>query len=295
MNEIIEKENINIEDKIYKINGVEVMLDSDLAELYHCKNGTKEINQAVKNNPDKFPERYSWVLSDKEKSDLWSKFLTANISAMSRTNPRVFTEQGVYMLATILKTKVATEVSIRIIDTFVKMRHYINYTQDLLPHKILLIESKLDEHSKKIDKLFDKFDSKVIAKDYVFFYGEYYDAYSLVQNILKLAKKNLVIVDGYADKSVLDIIKDLKVNVKIITKPNKLLKKNLIKQYNKQYNNLQVIYNDTFHDRYFILDEKVVYHCGTSLNKIGRRTFSISLISDKNICKSIIKEVKNIE
>ena len=147
MNKIIEKEKVFIEDKIYNINGVEVMLDSDLADLYHVE--TKRINEAVKNNPDKFPERYSWVLSNREKSNLWSKFSTANISTMSRTNPRVFTEQGVYMLATILKSKVATEVSIRIMDTFVKMRHYINYTQDLLPHKILLIESKLDEHSKK--------------------------------------------------------------------------------------------------------------------------------------------------
>ena len=293
MNEIMEKENINIEDKIYKINGVEVMLDSDLAELYHVE--TKRINEAVFRNKDKFPNRISWVTTKKEVSILWSQNATANISVKSRTNPRVFTEQGVYMLATILKSKVATEVSIRIMDTFVKMRHYINYTQDLLPHKILLIESKLDEHSKKIDKLFDKFNSKVIAKDYVFFHGEYYDAYSLVQSILKQAKKELVIVDGYPDKNVLDIIKDLKVNVKIITKANNLLKKNLVKQYNKQYNNLEVVYNDTFHDRYFILDDKAVYHCGTSLNKIGRRTFSISLISDKNICKSIINEIKTIE
>lgn len=296
MNEIMEKENINIEDKIYKINGIEVMLDSDLAELYHVE--TKRINEAVKNNPDKFPKRYSWQLSIKETEETSrSKFSTLKLKQgfNVKYGARVFTEQGVYMLATILKTKIAIEVSIRIMDTFVKMRHYINYTQDLLPHKILLIESKLDEHSKKIDELFDKFNSKVIAKDYVFFHGEYYDAYSLVQNILKSAKKKLVIVDGYADKNVLDIIKELKANVKIITKPNNLLKKSLVKQYNKQYNNLEVVYNDTFHDRYFILDEKIVYHCGTSLNKIGRRTFSISLISDKNICNSIINEVKAIE
>ena len=294
MNELMKNE--NIENMIYEIRGKQVMLDSDLAKIYHVE--TKRINEAVKNNLDKFPDRYSWILDNTSIRILRSKISTLEIKGQgkySKYAPRVFTEQGVYMLATILKSKVATEVSIRIMDTFVKMRHYINYTQDLLPHKVLLIESKLDEHSKKIDKLFDKFNSKVIAKDYVFFHGEYYDAYSLVQSILKLAKKKLVIVDGYADKNVLDIIKDLKVNAKIITKPNNLLKKNLVKQYNKQYNNLEVIYNDTFHDRYFILDDKVVYHCGTSLNKIGRRTFSISLISDKNICKSIINEIKTIE
>ena len=103
MNEIIEKEIFNIEDMIYEIDGKEVMLDSDLAKLYHVE--TKRINEAVKNNPDKFPKRYSWVLSDDEKNNLWSKFSTANISTMSRVNPRIFTEQGIYMLATIIKSK----------------------------------------------------------------------------------------------------------------------------------------------------------------------------------------------
>ena len=130
MNEIVEKNIINIEEMIYEIDGKEVMLDSDLAKLYKVE--TKRINEAVKNNPEKFPKRFSWVLTDEEKNILWSKFSTANISNMSRSNPRVFTEQGVYMLATILKSKVAVEVSIRIMDTFVKMRHYINYNKTLV-------------------------------------------------------------------------------------------------------------------------------------------------------------------
>ena len=116
MNEIAK---VNIEKMIYEINGNEVMLDSDLTKLYKCKNGTKEINQAVKNNPEKFPSRYSFILEDGQKDELLSKFLTTNTSSMSHTNPRVFTEQGIYMLATILKSKTATEVSIKIMDTFV--------------------------------------------------------------------------------------------------------------------------------------------------------------------------------
>ncbi len=138
MNEIIEKENIDIENMIYEIRGVEVFLDSDLAKLYQVE--TKRINEAVKNNPLKFPERFSFVLTDIEKKNLWSKFSTANISGMSRSNPRVFTEQGVYMLATILKSKVATQVSIAIMDTFVRMRHYINYNKSFLPNRFLLLE-----------------------------------------------------------------------------------------------------------------------------------------------------------
>ena len=116
MNELI-KEN-NIENMIYEIRGMQVMLDSDLARIYKCKNGTKEINQAVKNNIEKFPERFSWKLTDKEISILRSKVLTTNISTMSRSNSRVFTEQGVYMLSTILKTKEAIEVTINIMDDF---------------------------------------------------------------------------------------------------------------------------------------------------------------------------------
>ena len=147
MNEIVEENILNIEELIYEIDGKEVMLDSDLALLYNCKNGTKEINQAVKNNPDKFPRRFSWIITDEEKNNLWSKFSTANISNMSRSNPRVFTEQGVYMLATILRSKTATEVSIRIMDTFVKMRHYINYNKEILPRRFLLLEDKVDDSS----------------------------------------------------------------------------------------------------------------------------------------------------
>jgi hypothetical protein len=134
MNEVIEKEVVSIENMIYEIDGKEVILDSDLAKLYNVE--TKRINEAVKNNPLKFPRRFSFILNDDELKNLWSKFSTANISSMSSANPRVFTEQGIYMLATILKSKEAIQVSIRIMDTFVKMRHYINYNKYILPFMI---------------------------------------------------------------------------------------------------------------------------------------------------------------
>ena len=173
MNEIIEKDVINVEDMIYEIDGKEVMLDSDLAKLYSVE--TKRINEAVKNNPDKFPDRFSWLLSIEETTKISrSKISTLNIKQGSniKYGARVFTEQGVYMLATILKSKVATEVSIRIMDTFVKMRHYINYNKDVLPRKFLLLEDKVDENTKRIDELFDKFNPKEITKDSIFFKGD---------------------------------------------------------------------------------------------------------------------------
>ena len=124
---------------IYEIREKQVMLDSDLAKLYHVE--TKRINEAVKNNPNKFPERFSFVLDELEKEILWSKFSTANISNMSRSNPRVFTEQGVAMLSTILKSSIAVEVSISIMDAFVSMRHYLS--NDNIKKSLLLEINKI--------------------------------------------------------------------------------------------------------------------------------------------------------
>src|SRR5574344_1885492 len=128
MDKLLVKENIDIEDMIYEIRGKQVMLDSDIAKLYQCKNGTKEINQAVKNNMEKFPERFSWILNNSEWDNLRSKILTSSLNSYGgrRYIPRVFTEQGIAMLATILKTKVATQISIQIMDAFVSMRKYIS-------------------------------------------------------------------------------------------------------------------------------------------------------------------------
>ena len=114
---------------------------------------------------------------------------------MSRSNPRVFTEQEVYMLATILKSKEAIKTSIRIMDTFVKMRHYINYNKNILPRRFLLLEEKVDNNTKRIDELFDKFNPKEITKDSIFFKGDIYDAYSVLLEIFNLAKDEIIIID----------------------------------------------------------------------------------------------------
>ena len=291
MNNITIKDEVAIEDLIYEIRGKQVMLDSDLARLYHCKNGTKEINQAVKNNVEKFPERFSWILTDEEVSILRSKILTTNhgkLSNMIRVNPRVFTEQGVAMLATIIKSKTATKVSISIMDAFVKMRHFIK--DSLIEQKY--INNMVLEHDNSIKLLqetFDKIEEKRKVNE-IYFNGQIYDAYSKIQDIFKSAKERLIIIDGYADNTILDIIKRLNVEVTIITKKDNLLTKQDIEKYNKQYHNLKVVFNNSFHDRYFILDDNEVYHCGASINRIGYKTFSINLISDKEVCKMLINE-----
>lgn len=292
MEELIINEDIKIENIIYNIRGKQVMLDSDLAKIYKCKNGTKEINQAVKNNPNKFPERYSWVLTDNEFLELQSKNLTTNISKMSRTNPRVFTEYGVYMLSTILKTKVATEITLKIMDTFVAMRHYIG--NNLLEQKYY--NDMTIRHDSEIRLLFDSFDKLNKDKEIneLYFDGKEYDAHSKILDIFNNAKSELIIIDRYTDKTILDIIKNLKCNVILITGSNTKLTNTDIDKYNKTYNNLKIIYNDTFHDRYFIIDKKTIYHSGNSINHIGYRKSSIDILGDTSIINTILGDVNNI-
>ena len=290
MNEIIEKEEVVIEDMIYEINGKEVMLDSDLAKLYHVE--TKRINEAVKNNREKFPARYSWQLSIKETINISrSKNSTLNIKQgyNIKYGARVFTEQGVYMLATILKSKLATEVSIRIMDTFVRMRHYINYNKLVLPHEFLVLEEKVDRNTKRIDELFDKFNPNDIVKDYLFFEGELYDSYSLLIDIFNKSKKEIIIIDNYASKELLDILK--KVNIKIVV-VSKNIDEVLKKKYEKQYNNVTFINNSSFHDRFIIIDREILYVCGSSFKDLGKKCFAIHEFNDKDYLNRVLSELK---
>ena len=286
----------NIETMIFDIRGKKVMLDSDLAKLYSVE--TKRINEAVKNNPNKFPERFSWILTEEE-AEIFSrsKFSTLNKSGNNRGFnikylPRVFTEQGVAMLATILKSKTAVEVSIRIMDSFVAMRRYIS--EDLLVQKYYNeLTIKHDGEIKRLQESLDKMIQKKNTND-IFFSGQIYDSYSKILDIFKETKEELIIVDSYADKVLLDIIKELIVRVTIVTKSNSLLKKTLVNKYNEQYHNLKVIYNDTFHDRYFIIDKKDLYDYGASINRIGYKTFSINIITDNIVKNNFIYEIDKI-
>lgn len=298
MNEIIEKE--KVEDLIYEIRGKQVMLDSDLAKLYKVE--TKRINEAVKNNPEKFPERFSWKLTDKESNI----FLVENFDQKLETrggkykNQRVFTEQGVMMLATILKTKIAIETTIRVMDAFVEMKKYFSNNlleQKFINNQVIKNTKEIEINSEKIKLLqesFDKLSEKRKASE-IYFNGQMFDAYSRIISIFSEATEELIIVDMYADIKILDIIKELNIKVTIITKKNNLLKENDIEIYNKQYNNLKVIYNNTFHDRYFIIDNKTVYHCGTSINRIGYKTFSINLLNDKDVTIPLINNMNSIK
>ena len=291
MNEVIE---IKIESLIYEIRGKQVMLDSDLAKLYQCANGTKTINQAVKRNLLRFPNDFYFQLTKEEFFNLRSQFGTSSWNQYGgmRKLPYVFTEQGVAMLATVLRTDVATKVSIAIMRAFVAMRKYIS--KDLIEQKYINdMVLKHDSQIMALEKSFNKLEENKKINE-IYFDGQIYDAYSKIQEIFKEAKKELIIIDGYADNTILDIIKRLKIDVTVITKPNNLLTKQDILKYNKQYKNLKVKFDSSFHDRYFILDKKTIYHCGASINRIGYKIFSITLISDIEVCNLLLNKVNKI-
>ena len=286
MNNLVKEE--KIENMIYEIRGKQVMLDSDLAILYGTE--TKRINEAVRRNNDKFPERFSWILSDSE-----SKFLLVAICdhkietrGGKYKNPRVFTEQGVAMLATILKSNTATRVSIAIMDAFVLMRRYIssNYLEQKYINNQVM---KNTEDIKLLQESFKEFDKKKDLND-MFFEGQFYDAYSLLLDTFNMATKNIIIIDNYIDKKFLDLCSKIKVNIIIYTKE---IDKQTFEKYNKQYNNVKVKFSNKYHDRFIIIDNKILYHCGASFKDLGKKCFCTSKIENDTILESLLKVINS--
>ena len=287
MNKIVVSDNIKIENMIYEIRGKQVMLDSDLAKLYNVE--TKRINEAVKNNIEKFPERYCFQLNDEESNNLRSKISTSKINSHGgrRYNQRVFTEQGVYMLATILKSKIAASITIAIMDAFVVMKNIINTS--LIEQKYFNeLTIKNTEDIKLLQESFNKLNMKE-SNNHIFYEGQIYDSYSLLIDILSKAKKEIIIIDNYAGKKLFDIIRNINVKVKIYTENIDNISK---EKYEKQYSNIEIINTNIFHDRFIIIDNKVLYHSGASFKDLGKKCFAITKIVDNNILEELLDKLK---
>ncbi len=285
MNEIITNE--NIEDLIYEVRGKQIMLDSDLARIYECANGTKTINQAVNRHLDRFPEDFYFQLSYDEFMILKSQLGTSSLNEHGgvRKLPYAFTEQGVAMLASVLRTSVAASVSVNIMRAFVKMRHYIN-DNSLLPHRFILLEDKVDSNTKRIDELFDRFDSNPIDNNLIFFEGQHYEAYSLLIDIFNTANKEIIIIDNYAGKELLDLLKDIDKKIIIVSKN---IDEFLKKKYEKQFDNITFMYNNSFHDRFIIIDSSKLYACGASLKDLGKKCSYIGICDNDYYLNEILK------
>ncbi len=283
-NSIILRENEVIENLIYEIRGKQVMLDSDLAKLYECKNGAKVINQAVKRNITKFPERYCFQLTETEYRNLKFQNGTSSLNTYGgvRKMPFVFTEQGVAMLATVLKTPVADAVSMKIIDAFVYMRRYLSGVTG---------SNMLVNHEERILKLEEQFNRFSSKRNTIIYEGKIYDAYSVMLDIFNEANDEMIIVDNYVNKELLDILRE--VDKKIIVISNNM-NNELIKKYESQYDNTQFVSDNPFHDRYIILDRKEVYVSGMSLKDVGKKYSYINKIEESIFINELIKRIIKI-
>ncbi len=286
MLETQEKENVNIVNMIYEVRGKQVMLDSDVAMLFGYE--TKDLNRNVKNNLNRFPENYCFQLTEEEYSSLRCKFFTLKNSRGQHRKylPYVFTEYGITMLAGILKSDVAVTASLKIVDTFISMRRYISSNlleQNYISNQVI----KNTKDIKLLQESFKQFDKKKELND-IFFEGEIYDAYSLLIDILNNATKNIIIIDNYIDKKFLDVCS--KINKDIIIYTCKIDKTD-IEKYNKQYNNIKVRISNEFHDRFIILDNKILYHSGASFKDLGKKCFCISKIENNKILSELLKIV----
>ena len=275
-----------IKEKIYTIRGKQVILDRDLAQMYNCKNGTKTINQAVKRNIERFPQRFMFQLNELEYDNMWSQIGTTLVSETQKYRrkenlPYAFTEQGVAMLATIIRTRIATDVSIRIMDAFVEMRKFINENRQLF-ERLTNVEYKLLEHDRKFDKIFNQFGQEEKINQKIFFEGQIYDAYSLIIDIIKKANDKITIIDNYIDDSVLKMLtkKNKDVEVVILTSGKSNIQNLDVEKFNKEYPTLKISKTNKFHDRFIIIDNKELYHCGASIKDLGKKCFAISKMED---------------
>jgi len=287
MNKIVVSDNIKIENMIYEIRGKNVMLDSDLAMLFGYE--TKQLNRQVLRNINRFPENYCFQITDTEYISLRCQNGTLKNGRGEHRKylPYVFTEYGITMLAGILKSELAIKMSLRIVDIFITMKNYINTS--LIEQKYFNeLTIKNTEDIKLLQESFDKLNTKE-SNNHIFYEGQIYDAYSLLIDILSKVKKEIIIIDNYAGKKLFDIIKNIDVKVKIYTENIDNISK---EKYEKQYNNLEIINTNIFHDRFIIIDNKVLYHSGASFKDLGKKCFAITKMEDNNILKELLNKLK---
>ncbi len=286
---------------VYVIRGKQVMIDSDLAMLYQVE--TKNLNKAATRNADRFPEDFRFKLTKEEFDGLRFQSGTSKEEKSGRGGrryyPYAYTEQGISMLASVLHSKVAIQVSINIMRTFVEMRRFIA-NNALLFEKVSDIELKQLEYQKSTDEKFDKvfqyIEDHAESEQKVFFDGQIYDAFSLFASIIQKAQNEIILIDGYVDVDTLNILakKNNGVDVKIYTYASAQLTNRDSANFNAQYPTLMVKRTQVFHDRFIILDGKIAYHVGASIKDAGKKCFGISLINDQGVVTDLLNRLNTV-
>ena len=272
-----------ITSRIITIRGVQVILDWDIAELYGVE--TRVLNQAVKRNIERFPDRFRFVLTKSELNELITNCDKSHSKRHYPGTPAAFTEQGVAMLSAILRSPTAIETSIRIMDAFVAMRHFI-VTNAAVLQRLGAVEVKQIAMDEKLNKVLGQIECKEFPAEKIFYDGHEYDAYDKIVEFIHKAKTNIVIIDAYADNVALQILekKRVGVHVDIVKGPHAKLTPLDVSKFNAQFaNTLNVITSTAFHDRFIIIDQSLLLHVGASLNHIGKKCFAISVLDSANI------------
>jgi len=274
-----------IQNMIYEIRGKYVILDRDLSKLYKVE--TRLLNQKVKRNIERFPTDFCFQMTDDEFYAWKSQnVMSENDKIGLRRPPYVFTEQGVAMVSAIIKTDIAVEVSIQIMNAFVEMKKYVSF--GLIEQKY--INSMLIKHDNEIKLLQESIYKIDNTKSYdcLFFEGQIYDAYSVFVDILNSSSNEIIIIDNYVNKKLFDILRNIDRKIIIIT--NKYNNEDYEK-YKYQYKNVNIRINNNIHDRFIILDRKVLYHCGASMKDLGKKCFAINKIVNDKWINDLLNEI----
>ena len=302
-NELIKIE--EIESRIYTVRGIQVMIDSDLAEMYRID--VKVFNQAVKRNIERFPSEFMFQLTVDENNSLRSQIVTLETRSALRSQiatldnkrghhrkylPYAFTEQGVAMLSAVLRSETAVRTSIQIINAFVAMRRFIAANAQVF-HRLDAVERKQIEYKadsdRKFEKIFNAIEERSIKpKQGIFFDGQIFDAYQFISDLVRSAEKSIVLIDNYIDDTVLTHLTKRKKKVKA-TILTKTVSKQLaldVKKFNDQYPAIEIKEFNNSHDRFLIIDNKAVYHFGASLKDLGKKWFAF-LIMDIRVCEML--------
>ena len=287
-------DNREIQNMIYTIRDKQVMIDSDLATLYQVT--TKRLNEQVRRNKNRFPSEFMFRLTAEEYENLRSQNATSsedNAHGGRRYMPYAFTEQGISMLSAVLKSDVAVEVSIKIMNSFVEMRRFLLSNKEMFA-RLDRVELKQLETDKKLEEVFNYIATNTEVKQNIFFDGQIYDAFSFIVGLIKKAKKEVILIDNYVDVNTLNILckKNKGVDVVIATSGKGSLSTKDITKFNAQYPKLLVKTTLDFHDRFLILDKTEVYHIGASIKDAGKKSFGITKIEDKDLVKSLVNKVR---
>lgn len=282
---------ISIENKIYELRGIAIMLDQDLAVLFQVE--TKILNKSVKRNIERFPTHFMFQLTNEEWNNLRFQIGTSSETYGGRRFlPYAFTEQGVAMLSAILRSEIAIKVSLQIMNAFVSMRKLIRNSMHI-EYRLTQLEIKNIETDQKFNHVFDALENKqIVPEQGIYFEGQIFDAYLFVSNLVRSAKRSIILFDNYVDDSILTLLDKRGNTVKATIYTQKIDKKLQldILKHNSQYPPIEIKIIKTIHDRFLLIDKNEVYHFGASLKDLGKKWFAFSRLND--FASAILNRIK---